>query len=123
MKEVNAIGPAATSNIAPKIDPSDDDETALIGEEARLFRGIAARLNYIGPDRPDVQFAVKEAPRLMSLPRKCDWRILRKIGRYLIRRPRVALLFNYQHRQTVLDGYSDSDWAGCSRSRKSTSES
>ena len=57
----------------------------------------------------------------MCAPRKCDWRILRKIGRYLIRRPRVAMLFGWQHRPSQMDGFSDSDWAGCSRSRKSTS--
>ena len=120
-REISAIGPAAVPDVAPTTDPDNDDETPLAGDEARLFRGIAARLNYIGPDRPDMQFAVKEAARLMSSPRKCDWRILRKIGRYLLRRPRVALLFNYQHRPAQLDGFSDSDWAGCSRSRKSTS--
>ena len=119
--EVNAIGPSAAPGVAPKIDPSDDDETLLTGEEARLFRGIAARLNYVGPDRPEMQFAIKEAARLMSSPRRCDWRILRKLGRYLIRRPRIALVFNWQGRPCQLDGFSDSDWAGCGHSRKSTS--
>ena len=119
--ELSAIGPSATPNVAPKADPNDDDETLLIGEEARLFRGVAARLNYVGPDRPDMRFAVKEAARLMCAPRKCDWRILRKIGRYLINRPRLALIFNWQRRPCQLDGYSDSDWAGCAHSRKSTS--
>ena len=119
--ELNAIGPAASPHVAPVDDSNDDDETLLTGEGARLFRGLAARLNYVGPDRPDIQFAVKEAARLMCAPRKCDWRILRKIGRYLIRRPRVAMLFGWQHRPSQMDGFSDSDWAGCSRSRKSTS--
>ena len=70
-----AIGPSAAPNIAPKSHPSDVDESLLVGAEAKLFRGIAARLNYVAPDRPDMQFAVKEAARLMASPRQCDWRI------------------------------------------------
>ena len=61
-EEIDAIGPAAVPDTAPKVDPNDNDETPLVGEEARLFRGIAARRNYTGPDRPDLQLAVKEAP-------------------------------------------------------------
>ena len=47
--------------------------------------------------------------------------MLRKIGRYLIRRPRVALVYNWQKSVSQLDGYTDSDWAGWQSSRKSTS--
>ena len=119
--DVNALGAPAKPNIAPKVDSDDDDETELTGEEARLFRGVAARLNYVGLDRPDMQFAVKEAARLMSSPRMCDRRILRKTSRYLIRRPQISLLFGWQSRPSQMDGYSDSDWAGCALSRKSTS--
>ena len=119
--DVGALGAAAKPNIAPKGYPDDDDETELTGEEVRLFRGVAARLNYVGPDRPDMQFAAKEAARLMSSPGRCDRRILRNIGRYLIRRPRISLIFGWQCRPSQMDGYSGSDWAGCSRSRKSTS--
>ena len=96
--DVNALVAAAKPSIAPEADPDDEDETELTGEEARLFRGVAARLNYVGLDRPDMQFAVKEAARLMSSPRRCDRRILRNISRYLSRRPRISLLFGWQSR-------------------------
>ena len=47
-----------------------DDEDELLGpEEARRYRGVAARLNYIAPDRPDIAYAVKEAARRMSAPK------------------------------------------------------
>ena len=97
-----------------------DDE--LLGkEEAKLFRGIAARLNYMGPDRPDMQYAIKEAARCMANPRRCDWGLLKKLGRYLIFRPRLILRYDWQKRQSSIDGYTDSDWGGCTQSRKSTS--
>ena len=57
----------------------------------------------------------------MAKPCHVDWALLTRIGRYLIRRPGVTLQFPWQKRQTQVDGYSDSDWAACPNSRKSTS--
>ena len=49
-------------------DTAEDDE--LLGpEDARLYRGVAAILNDIAPDRPDIAYAVKESARGMSAPR------------------------------------------------------
>ena len=48
------------------------DETPLGSADARLFQGVAACLNYMGPDRPDMQYAIKEAARCMASPRECD---------------------------------------------------
>ena len=97
------------------------DETPLSASEAKLFRGVAARLNYMGPDRPDMQYAIKEAARCMASPRVCDWPLLKKLGRYLLHRPRLVLHYRWQKKQSCLDGYTDSDWGGCTRSRRSTS--
>ena len=69
------------------------DETALGPADARVFRAVAARLNYMGPDRPDMQYAIKEikeAARCMASPRESDWALLKKIGKYLLYRPRVV---------------------------------
>ena len=47
----------------PVASAADDEETeeeqALPAEDATKFRTVAARCNYLQPDRPDVQFAVK----------------------------------------------------------------
>ena len=37
-------------------------------EDARLFRALAARAKYLSQDRADVQYAVKEAWRLLHGP-------------------------------------------------------
>ena len=55
--------------------------------------GIAARLNYLSPDRMDIGFAVKEAARNISKPLIGDWAKLNRIGRYLVGRPRLVSLF------------------------------
>ena len=53
----------------PNVDNEVDDEELLGPEGARLYRGVAARLNYIAPDRPDIAYAVKESARGMSAPK------------------------------------------------------
>ena len=57
-------------------------------EMATRYRSIAARCNYLQPDRPDIQYAVKEVCRIMSKPNVRGWDMLKRIGRYLKGRPR-----------------------------------
>ena len=113
--------PPIDEDLLAKDEEEEIDEELLDKEEAKLFRGIAARLNYMGPDRPDMQYAIKEAARCMANPRRCDWGLLKKLGRYLLFRPRLILRYDWQKRQSSIDGYTDSDWGGCTKSRRSTS--
>ena len=84
------------------------------------FRGSAARSNYLSADRVDLQFAGKEVCRSMSEPTKLSWKALKRIGRYLCGRPRLVYVYRRQEIRTI-DVYVDTDWAGCVRTRKSTS--
>ena len=84
------------------------------------FRGAAARANYLAADRLDGQFACKEVCRWMSKPTEHAWQALKRIGRVLRGSPR----FVYTYPQQVANGvdvYTDTDWAGCPKTRKSTS--
>ena len=94
---------------------------ALAGRDATSYRAISARANYLAQDRTDIQYAVKEVCRAMSAPTKGDLRKLRRLGRYLIERPRVVIKYRLQGKTREMNGYSDSDWAGCRRTAKSTS--
>ena len=97
-------------------------EGELLGPEAATqFRGVVARLNYLSADRADLQYAVKEAAKIMATPRVPDVKLLKRIGRYLKGAPRVVRLFVWQTNPTELTAYVDSDWAGDRASRKSTS--
>ena len=82
---------------------------------------MTARGNYLSQDRSDVQFAVKELSRGMSSPTVNDRNQLKRFGRYLIDRPRIITFFQYQDELAIIDGWADSDYAGCRRTRKSTS--
>ena len=57
----------------------------------------------------------------MSKPRNKDWEALKRICRYLICCPRMVHSYRWQDEPSSLTVYSDSDWAGCRESRKSTS--
>ena len=63
----------------------------------------------------DIQFAVKEAARAMGAPQKKHWRMLHKVGRYLLGAPRMLIKFPWQVEQSMVTTFTDSDWAGCKR--------
>ena len=91
--------------------------------EARLhtaFRGSAARANYLAADRLDAQFACKEVCRWMSSPSERAWQALKRICRFLQGLPRVVYTYPQQAVDDV-DVYTDTGWAGCVETRKSTS--
>ncbi len=84
------------------------------------FRGAAARSNYLAADRVDVQFAAKEICRWMSSPTEQSWAAMKRLCRYLVGLPRMVCTFNFQEAKGI-EVYTDTDWAGCPRTRKSTS--
>ena len=71
--------------------------------------------------RPDIQFAVKELTRRMSCPSGDNWVALKRLGRYLSEHLRVVTKFGNQKFPKFLECWVDSDWAGCVRTRRSTS--
>jgi hypothetical protein len=99
----------------------DEDAEKLKGKEETKFRAMAARCNYLALDRADIQYPTKEICRGMANPSKGDVRKLRRLVRYLVERRRVVFVFEFQKYVSDLKGYSDSDWAGCRRTAKSTS--
>ena len=98
---------------------ANDEE--LDAEKATQFRKIGARANYLAADRPDIMYSVKEICRQMSRPTLGGWKRLKRLARYLLVRPRTILKYHWQMREGEAEGFSDSDWAGCRRSGKSTS--
>ena len=90
-------------------------------QEARRYRSIAARLNFLAADRADLAFAVKEAAREMSKPTRGSWDRLKRVGRYLISHPRAVLRYTWQTAPTEARVFTDSDSVACKTIRKSTS--
>ena len=85
-----------------------------------------ARGNYLAQDRTDIKFAVKELSKAMANPKMSDWDSLVNFARYLIGKEKHVQLFNYQRAMADfslkhITVWSDTDYAGCPISRKSTS--
>eukprot|EP00972_Heterocapsa_arctica_P033343 4907348-Heterocapsa_arctica.AAC.1 len=56
----------------------------------------------------------------MSQPHERDFEILKRVGRYLINRPRAACLYKWQNSCKNVWVCTDSDWAGDKKTRRST---
>jgi hypothetical protein len=72
------------------------DEEALEGADARSYRSIAARFNFLAQDSPDLMFATKEACRGMANPTVGDLRKLKRAAKYLVGRVGVVWKFEWQ---------------------------
>ena len=119
--DVESTRAAATPGIDGIEEIDNDEDVEILGADATTFRGVAARRNYLAFDRSDIQFPTKEICREMSRPTTGSLRRLRRLGQYLKGRPRLVWNFQMQSHCTSLDVYTDSDWAGCRKTRKSTS--
>ena len=104
------------------LDDDDEKNVELLPKaEATRYRALAARINYLAQDRPDLLYSAKEISRRMATPCVGDMRLLKRLGRYLIGAPRAIQNFVWQDRPKQFDTYVDSDWAGCKASCRSTS--
>ena len=91
--------------------------------QTRKYRSVVMRAAYLSQDRPDLSYSTKELERDMQKPTEQPKTNLKRLGRYLKKRPRLVQLFIEQTSTTNvvrLDVYGDSDHAGCLKTRKST---
>ena len=109
----------ATPGIKPLPAQIDIEQPLPPGEQTE-FRAVSARANYVSADRVDIQYSSKETCRFMSNPGTLAKDALKRLGRYILKHKRLVYKFPWQS-ATHVDIYSDTDWAGCPRTRKSTS--
>ena len=81
---------------------------------------MAALINYVAQDRPDIQYASKECMRFISSPPACDEIKLKRIIRYLKTAPRLVSRYQWAPLSSELLVYVDANWAGCVKTRRST---
>ena len=121
LEESEMHGCAGVSTPGVKAEPSEEEAPDMEPRQATLYRRGAAKANYISQDRPDISYASKELSRSMARPRVGDEVPLKRLARYLQKYPRCVLLYPWQEPTTQLTSYTDSDWGGCVKTRKSTS--
>ena len=77
------------------------------------------RAQFLAQDRADLSEAVKSLTRKMKAPNESDMKDLKRVGRYLVGRPRVANVYHPQRPTNVIKVNADSDHAGCLLTRRS----
>jgi hypothetical protein len=117
MEQANGV----ETPIAPDSDDGEDVRKPMCAEDARKYRRAVARLNYMAQDRCDIAVASKLLSQSMALPKEGDEQGLKRALRYLIKYPRCISVMTFQKMPASLEVFSDSDWAGNTRTRKSTS--
>ena len=82
----------ANSVVTPGVkEDSVSDDTPLEPSMSSLYRSLTMRINYLAQDRADLQYAGKELARAMAAPTVSAWNKLKRVGRYLVGRPRMVL--------------------------------
>ena len=78
------------------------------------------RAAYLGLDRPEINYAVVQLARVMASPCVGDLKALKRLCSFLKGAPRIVQTFEPQELPSVFEVYTDADFAGCERTRKST---
>jgi hypothetical protein len=108
-----------SSPMDPDIDlgnPICQDKTA----DKDLYMSLIGSLMYIAlATRPDIAFAVTALSRYNETPLQMHLTAAKRVLRYLKGTIELELHFG-DNQQTILEGFTDSDWAGCKSQRKST---
>ena len=93
----------------------------LRAAEHSQYRRAVGQILDLAPDRIHIQYAAKEAARSMQCPTVLDMTRFKRIVRYLRQRPKQCQMFELTTMPTELTVTADSDWAGDTTTRRSTS--
>ena len=142
-KYLESLSKALEGKVKRRDSPSDasfqepDASKELGPAEARLYRECVGRLLYLSHTRPDVQFATCVLSGRVQSPTMAAMKMLQRVVGYLcsvpeigfmIRKARSEACFGYEGKHDIMragdlvvESITDSDWAGCRRTRKSRS--
>jgi hypothetical protein len=99
----------------------DDGDKRLDDVGSFNFRSQVMRGAFLSLDRPDIAYTIKELARAMSKPTVRDQAALKRLSRYLLGAKRLIWVYPWKSVCNVLTIETDSDFAGCQTTRKSTS--
>ncbi|GJX34640.1 putative ribonuclease H-like domain-containing protein [Tanacetum coccineum] len=88
-------------------------------DEQHLYRSMIGSLMYLTASRPDIMFAVCACARFQVSPKTSHLLAVKRIFRYLKGKPSLGLWYS-KDSPLELVAYTDSDYAGATQDRKST---
>ncbi|GJV74675.1 putative ribonuclease H-like domain-containing protein [Tanacetum coccineum] len=104
--------------------PKETNKALVKDEEAEavdvhLYRSMIGSLMYLTASRPDIMFVVCACARFQVTPKMSHLHAVKRIFRYLKGQPKLGLWYP-RDSPFDLEAFSDSDYAGASLDRKST---
>ncbi|CAK0857324.1 unnamed protein product [Prorocentrum cordatum] len=111
--------PVGTAGVRPDLAPPGAEQP-LNSEEHSLYRRCCGKIQCAIPRRLDVMYPLKELGRRLSEPRAADMKSLKHFLRYLSGAVDLAMVHRSTKDYKRIRGSTDSDWAGCHETRKST---
>ncbi|GKA65159.1 putative ribonuclease H-like domain-containing protein [Tanacetum coccineum] len=87
--------------------------------DVHLYRSMIGSLMYLTSSRPDIMFAVCACARFEVTPKTSHLLAIKRIFRYLKGKPTLGLWYS-RDSPFELVAYTDSDYAGATQDRKST---
>ena len=89
--------------------------------DQKVYRSMIGSLLYLCASRPNIMLSVCMCARFQANPKEYHLMAVKRIFWYLVHTPNLALWYPKGSTFELL-GYTDSDYAGCKVTRKSTSE-
>src|SRR5664279_59490 len=104
--------PMSTSlDLHPNLEGKDVDQ--------KVYRSMIGSLLYLCASRPDIMFSVGKCARFQAAPKESHMTAAKRIFRYLLYTPNFGLWYPIGS-SFQLNGYSDADYAGDKKDRRST---
>ena len=107
----------AVTPMENKVPLTKDEDVADV--DVHLYRSMIDSLMYLTASRPDIMYAVCVCSRFQVQPKTSHFHAVKRIFRYLKGKPNLGLWYPKES-SFDLTAYSDSDYAGASLDRKST---
>nr|GEV16656.1 hypothetical protein [Tanacetum cinerariifolium] len=112
------------SSVKTTSTPIETNKALLKDEEAEdvdvhLYRSMIGSLMYLTASRPDIMFVVCACARFQVTPKLSHLYVVKRIFRYLKGQPKLGLWYP-KDSSFDLEAFSNSDYAGASLDRKST---
>ena len=103
--------------LSERMAPASDEERLKM-QSVPYAQAIGSLMYAMNCTRPDLAFVVSLVSRYQANPGMQHWQAIKRVFRYLLGTKDMKL--TYQAENLSLEGYSDSDYAGCKDDRKST---
>ena len=98
----------------------DETATMLNKFDSTRFRALSARASFLSSYCVDIQYSVKDLCREVSQQSQGAWSNFKRMTTYQIHTPRAVWTFGCQEEENQ-EVFSDSQWAGCGSTARSTS--